>query len=123
MNLNNIVSRPSPLIFSYFLPCLQYSHGSIFSFGDLAAWEPMGLSSKRLLGDAIVVLSPLPLPQVPSLSFLPISLRKGIGSGTQWRSAQRTCISPKYSSGLHLEIGHSPWRAGVIGTQTVVLKV
>lgn len=43
MNLNSIVSPPSPLVFSCFLYCLKYSRGYIFSFGDLTPWEPVGL--------------------------------------------------------------------------------
>lgn len=114
MNLNNIVSGSSPLIFSSFLYCLKYSHGYIFSLGDLAAWEPTGLW-QEITGWCHC--SPLPRPQGPSLSFLPISLRKGIWSGRKlafcpenphfWRG------SSKNSSDLNLEIGHSLCRAAV----------
>ena len=57
------------------------------------------------------------LPQGPSLSVLPISWRKGRESGRQLAFCPENLnfsrgIS-KNSSGLNLEIGHSPWRAAM----------
>lgn len=117
MNHNNIVSRSSPLIFSYFPYCLKYSHGYIYL--ALESWRlgNQWVSRERLLGDAIAFPHLIPPLKAPALSFLPISLRKGIESGRQlafcpgnpvfWRG------SSKNSSGLNLDIRCSPWRAAM----------